>query len=218
MPFPKPAFCSIRFFVREACRCVAHNQRRLTKANSHTTDCLTMAPRDRVFLDDNSESTPIYFTERKSQQEEDETIGNQRRRPTKVTFHLVHVREFERVVGDHPEVKVGPPISLGWNFVQRSPVMLDSYESSTDHRNSSRLNRLTSIARQNMLLEYGFTHDDFRIAERSVKTIQAQRSDAKTNDDRTKLQRVGRSIRKNLFRTLTATAKGLAPPMVLSMS
>lgn len=172
-----------------------------------------MAPRDRVFLDDNTndDKPPLYFIEESSQSENDEDM-TKRIRPTKVSFHLVHVREFERVVGDHPEAKVGPPIALGWNYVQRSPVVMETYHA--DRNDKRRLHRLTSIARKNLLLEYGYTEDDFRTAERSVKMVREQRSNAKT-DDRSKLQKVGSSLRKNLLRSLSATAKVMAPPMVL---
>jgi hypothetical protein len=157
-----------------------------------------------------------------------------------VTFHLVHVREYERVVGDHPEVKVGPPISLGWNYVTHSPVMVEAYDIERELNSGSsaagnKPDRLTSIARKNMLFEYGYTESDFRRAEQDVKIIQEQRSITKqegkkavegggatntnntTADDRTKLQRVGRSFRKNFMSSLSAAAKAMATPVMIAI-
>jgi hypothetical protein len=178
---------------------------------------IVMAPRDRFMLDDIDTDEHSIGAE---------AINEGKRRGAKVTFHLVHVREFERVVGDHPEVKVGPPIALGWNYVTLSPVLLEVYdmERTLDSKRSSSskaVERLTSIARKNILLEFGFTESDFRVAEQEVKLIQEQRSvttkeDKKVVDERTKLQRIGRSLRKNFMRSLSATAKIMPPPSMFA--
>jgi hypothetical protein len=36
-----------------------------------------------------------------------------------VSFGLIEVREYNSVVGDNPTVRFGPPMSIGWEFVQR---------------------------------------------------------------------------------------------------
>lgn len=38
--------------------------------------------------------------------------------PRSVRFSVVQVREFDRTVGENPACKVGPPLSLGWSFVE----------------------------------------------------------------------------------------------------
>lgn len=35
-----------------------------------------------------------------------------------VRFSVVQVREFDRTVGEHPACKAGPPLTLGWSFVE----------------------------------------------------------------------------------------------------
>ena len=46
-----------------------------------------------------------------------------------VSFGEIQIREFERIVGDHPEVSDrGPPLAIGWAFYQHDAVPLDEYE------------------------------------------------------------------------------------------
>jgi hypothetical protein len=196
-----------------------------------------MAPRDWPLIDSTDESAFPIASSSTLDAAAATTISSKRPR-NRVTFHLVHVREYDRVVGDHPEVKVGPPIALGWNYVTQSPVMVEAYDierelnsNSSSHGSSAagKPDRLTSIARKNMLFEYGYTETDFRRAEQDVKIIQEQRSmtkaedkkavDAttKTDDDRTKLQRVGRSFRKNFMSSLSAAAKAMATPVMIAV-
>jgi hypothetical protein len=196
-----------------------------------------MAPRDWPLSDSTDDSAfPVVVSSSTLDAAAATTISSKRPR-NRVTFHLVHVREYDRVVGDHPEVKVGPPIALGWNYVTQSPVMVEAYDierelnSNSSHGSSAagKPDRLTSIARKNMLFEYGYTETDFRRAEQDGKIIQEQRSmtkaegkkavdgATKTDDDRTKLQRVGRSFRKNFMSSLSAAAKAMATPVMIAV-
>merc|ERR1711935_891349 len=40
--------------------------------------------------------------------------SNHARKERSVSFGPIHVRQYERIVGDHPETKVGISLSLGW--------------------------------------------------------------------------------------------------------
>jgi hypothetical protein len=199
-----------------------------------------MAPRDWSLSDSADESAfPVVVSSSSLDAAAATSISSKRPRNSSkkvVTFHLVYVREYDRVVGDHPEVKVGPPVALGWNYVTQSPVMVEAYDIERELNSSShgsaagKPDRLTSIARKNMLFEYGYTETDFRKAEQDVKIIQEQRSMTKkegkkavdggatnTDDDRTKLQRVGRSFRKNFMSSLSAAAKAMATPVMIAI-
>jgi hypothetical protein len=71
-----------------------------------------------------------------------------------VSFGLIHVREYDRVVGDNPSVKFGPPISIGWDFVQKQALPIDVYESTKLPRKEEDLH-MSSIDRRRMR-RYGF--------------------------------------------------------------
>ena len=46
-----------------------------------------------------------------------------------VSFGEIQIREFERIVGDHPDVSDrGPPLAIGWAYYQHDAVPLDEYE------------------------------------------------------------------------------------------
>jgi hypothetical protein len=47
-----------------------------------------------------------------------------------VTFGRIHIREYERVLGDNPSCSIGPPISLGWMHWDLHDSTLDAYETS----------------------------------------------------------------------------------------
>ena len=46
---------------------------------------------------------------------------------TTVSFGPIFVREYERIVGDHPETQIGVPLGLGWGFYQREAVLDSEY-------------------------------------------------------------------------------------------
>ena len=45
-----------------------------------------------------------------------------------VFFAFVHVREHCRILGDHPSVSSGPPISLSWEVESDEMFSVDMYE------------------------------------------------------------------------------------------
>ncbi|KAG7363851.1 hypothetical protein IV203_037052 [Nitzschia inconspicua] len=45
-----------------------------------------------------------------------------------VSFGSVHIRDYERIPGDHPETSLGVPLSLGWAFRERHAVSVHQWE------------------------------------------------------------------------------------------
>jgi len=91
-----------------------------------------------------------------------------------VTFASVRVREYNRIIGDHPDVKVGPPISIGWEYEEKPEQCLEEFEASKPE--TKRYLRLSSITRKNMLLNvYGFTEEEIRSSEKEVQKIRRKR-------------------------------------------
>jgi hypothetical protein len=87
-----------------------------------------------------------------------------------VTFGSVHVREFERIIGDHPDTKVGVPLSIGWAYYDReTAVSIEKYEA--DRIRKVNL-RMSSITRKNLLHHvFGIPEDELRAAEKEVQKI-----------------------------------------------
>jgi hypothetical protein len=58
-----------------------------------------------------------------------------------VSFGEIEIREYNRIVGDsNATILVGPPVSIGWDFVQRDAVKVDTFE---QHRAIHRPKKVT---------------------------------------------------------------------------
>lgn len=86
--------------------------------------CLTKSTRRRVITDEDE-----YLTK-------NESMKNTKTRG--VFFAFVQIREHCRILGDHPSVSCGPPISLSWEVESDEMFSVDMYES---HRNHYRRTR-----------------------------------------------------------------------------
>jgi hypothetical protein len=123
-------------------------------------------------------------TEESSTNSVDKPVSNSSRSITtkkiskSVTFKLIEVREYERVLGDHPDTTLGPPISIGWGFVEHDAVDLDEYES---QRKKSGIKVLLAHTRRRILRDvYGYSDKELRKAEVDVSRIFYQRSQTKS--------------------------------------
>jgi len=95
----------------------------------------------------------------------------------KVTFSKIQVREYERVVGDHPNAVDGPPIAIGWRYVKRPSYTLEDYENdcvqrkrgSSENGHAEEANRtkklqpLAGFVRRNMCLY------DLKVSEKEIE-------------------------------------------------
>lgn len=92
-----------------------------------------------------------------------------------VCFGVIQVREYNRVLGDNPDVLFGPPISLGWDYVQREALPIEKYETTKSPRKTSL--KMSSVTRRNMLINvFEVPAEEIKAVEREVKKIQKQRS------------------------------------------
>jgi hypothetical protein len=113
-------------------------------------------------------------------------------RVSRVGFTSVQIRSFDRIVGDHPDVRNGPPLSIGWEYVQDAPLGLDDYESYKAEllKRSNKpfmfgLRRLSSERRNIVLGTFGVTPEEIKKAEAEVRRVQKQRK--QTNNKQTKM-------------------------------
>lgn len=108
-------------------------------------------------------------------------------KPTKtrhsVTFANVHVREYDRTIGDHPDCRVGPPLTIAWDYEEQEVADIDEYESSRITKHNRKI-RLTSSERRKIL------HDEFGISDEEIHdcTQEAQR----VKNNRLKTQKEGK--------------------------
>jgi len=83
-----------------------------------------------------------------------------------VNFGSVLIREYVRTVGDHPDCKEGPPITIGWEYIEMPPQDLEAFEETQTRRNI----HLSSIKRKEILVkEYGVAKVEIRRAEMAVQ-------------------------------------------------
>jgi len=131
---------------------------------------------------------------------ENDTISRKER---SVSFGPIHVRQYERIVGDHPETKVGVPLSLGWAYYEddRHPdgISIDRYECDRIRRGKV---RMSSITRKNLLLNvFDVPEEEIRLAEQKSKKRKKQRERAKREQlgitqTQNTLKKFGKKIRK----------------------
>ena len=92
-----------------------------------------------------------------------------------VSFHQVSIREYPRTIGDNPEVGLGCPITLSWNYHQCDTEGIDTYESSRGQRKSSTQMRLHPNTRYRMMLAAGASKKDIEAAAKEAAKVQRQR-------------------------------------------
>ena len=92
-----------------------------------------------------------------------------------ISFGSILVREFTRIIGDHPE----GPLSIGWEYSQNDPIPVDEYENIKEHANCP-LERTTKFERILLLhKDYGFTLQELRDAETKAKRAQQRRAQSR---------------------------------------
>ncbi|KAL3917326.1 MAG: hypothetical protein SGILL_004763 [Bacillariaceae sp.] len=137
-----------------------------------------------------------------------------------VSFGDVQVREYERIVGDHPDVKVGVPLSISWAFVQKEPMSLEQYEDLPKRRGNL---RMTSITRKNILHNvFGIPEEEIRQAEvenRKINKKREQTSKQQAQKETTKLKRISKKMRRgswNLLKGMAAAGTMMSTPGSIS--
>jgi hypothetical protein len=118
-------------------------------------------------------ATSVAAENDSSQSDIDIEIEPQTRK--RVGFGSIEIREYERIVGDHPDVKVGPPIGIGWQYYQKDAESIDTYENNRPPKRY--VLRMTSITRKNMLRNvFNISEQEIRNAEKEVQKIQKLRT------------------------------------------
>ena len=131
---------------------------------------------------------------------------------TKVSFGTISARTFNRIVGDHPDVVVGPPLTFAWEYVDNEAVALDDYEN--DRAPKKRILRMSSVTRKNLLTNvFEIPQEELLDAEKEIQLIRKQR-EATNKQSKTgaKVEGALKTARKKFFRRFSRenVFKGLA--------
>jgi hypothetical protein len=129
-------------------------------------------------------SSSIDPTEQDDSVSDDASASNSSSTPTApprtsaIRFGAVLVREFERIPGDHPDTRVGVPLSIGWGFLERDAIPLDQFESEFRKSGESmkHLPRVPSLTRRRIL------HDEFGISD--TQLLQSEKAVLKSRKQR----------------------------------
>ena len=106
-----------------------------------------------------------------------EPTNQPEKRIRKVHFGTVSVRDYEVTLGDHPCCSYGPPVAIGWDYLEYEPVCIDEFE--FRHLTARRTRRemvLNYYKRKHLLSIAGFTEDDIKAMVKEVKRAKFQRS------------------------------------------
>mmetsp|Transcript_332 Transcript_332/g.359 ORF Transcript_332/g.359 Transcript_332/m.359 type:complete len:178 (-) Transcript_332:140-673(-) len=124
------------------------------------------------------------------------------KRSTGVSFSSVSVREYERVVGDHPDCRVGPPLAMGWGFLDKPTTEIDVYEIT---KVPKRRKKLTASQRRKILNEqFGIPDDEIDASLKEVQRIKDSRLQSKQQTKRQeKVQGFMESAKRKLKRTFS---------------
>jgi hypothetical protein len=97
-----------------------------------------------------------------------------------VSFGEVTVREYEIIIGDHPNCRSGFPVSLGWDFTDRCDVSVDHFEECRCDQRRSKADLYKTPNDRRTMLQDGYSATELKQAERRLARYRAQVARAKT--------------------------------------
>jgi len=139
---------------------------------------------------------------------------NGERRGKSVAFSTVEVREYDQVVGDHTDL-VGPPLSIGWEYLEQELVPLSEYEENRPPRRPQMEFLITPTGRRQILIKnWGYTSEELSAEERVLvkRRENEYRSESKKN---CLVRKLGKKV-KHSVSSLAAIVMTSASPHHLS--
>ncbi|EJK63444.1 hypothetical protein THAOC_15893 [Thalassiosira oceanica] len=94
----------------------------------------------------------------------------------RVSFDSVHIRSYDRCVGDNPSCRHGVPLSLDWNYSESHEVYkLDDFEIER-YPTRSPASAIHKNARRNILAQWDIDEKEFKMCRQERKRVQKQRA------------------------------------------
>lgn len=97
----------------------------------------------------------------------------------RISFDVVEIREYNRILSDNPATTSGPPVGLGWKYSPDETIKIDleTYESyQCNARRSKRELAIPSYVREEMLLEEGYSRGEIAKTVRQIRKIREKRN------------------------------------------
>lgn len=98
-----------------------------------------------------------------------------RKKNRNVSFSEVEVRRYSLVVGDNPAVKLGVPISIGWDYVSAEIMSIDEFEKIHSVGKGEEELSIPSDEREIMVRNAGFSTQQIRDSVRAVNAVKMER-------------------------------------------
>ena len=95
-----------------------------------------------------------------------------------VSFGAVQVREFERIAGEHPDCWRGPSLSIGWGFVQKEDVPVDTVHNQEEEQ-PKMLAPLNAETRRFLLAHvFDISKQDIETSEELAEEVRMHRKES----------------------------------------
>jgi len=92
----------------------------------------------------------------------------------RISFHQVTVRDYDMVLGDHPNCSYGPPVGLGWHYTEYEPLDVNEYEFHHSRRRPVRELVLNYYRRMKILADN--SEDEIKKATKEANRAMMQRN------------------------------------------
>lgn len=100
-----------------------------------------------------------------------------------VNFGSVSTREYDRIVGDNPSCRSGPPLGLGWNYSSCEEISIDSHQLKYQIKREKKrpvtgntLYPVTERKRESILkTDWGYTDEELQMSQDEIIRIQWER-------------------------------------------
>ena len=122
-----------------------------------------------------------------------------------VHFQDIEIRRYPMILGDNPSCRIGPPVSLGWEFESLPTMTVDDYEVyRTTHPRKSHLHLmiLNYYQRTGIMERSGVDPKDVQTVERQVAKIQRQRQHTAWMAPLFRVEDIARSAGRKLQRAM----------------
>lgn len=99
-----------------------------------------------------------------------------------LSFSTITVRSYPMIVGNHPNTKYGPPISIGWEYHEYDSLSLNEYEAYRGEKGRKLKDLyLNSGRRRRILQRAGFSLAEMSVAINTAQIDQLLRTESKND-------------------------------------